>query len=142
MGNPAMKGGRPVTKRIVLAEDDPLILKTTKLRLEHAGFEVVPATDGEEALRRAAGHGVIDLFLLDVKLPKLDGYEVCQRLKHDPATAKTPIIIVTGSAAHLVHLANRCRELGVTDWLVKPFRSEELIETVRRALGEAGGAHV
>ena len=124
---------RRMPRRIVLAEDDPGIRKMTKLRLEHEGFTVLAAADGESALR-AVMPGRVDLIVLDVKMPKLDGFQVCARLKANPATAKIPIIIFTASTGQARHLADRCLELGVTNWLQKPFRSSELLEKIHRAL--------
>lgn len=122
-----------MSRRILLAEDDLSVVKMTKLRLEHEGFEVVVAKDGEEALDEAAGLK-IDLILLDVRMPKLDGFEVCQRLKADTHTAKIPIIVFTASTARWSQMADRCIELGVVDWLKKPFRSQDLLDKIRRAL--------
>ena len=120
---------------ILLAEDDAAVLKMTKLRLEHEGFEVVTATDGEEALTQIAANGNIDLILLDVKMPRLDGFQVCSRLKERSATAKIPIIVLTASETLWSRLVDRCIELGITDWLKKPFRSQELLEKIHKALG-------
>jgi CheY-like chemotaxis protein len=122
-------------RQILLAEDDQAVLKMTKLRLEHEGFEVVVATNGEEAVRQALGHHAA-LILLDIRMPKLDGYEVCRQLRQAPITAKTPIIVFTGSTAQWQKLTDRCIELGITDWLKKPFRSKDLLEKVHRALGD------
>jgi CheY-like chemotaxis protein len=121
-------------QRILVAEDDPSILKMMKLRLEYEGFEVVLTVDGEQAFNQATADGVIDLILLDIKMPKLDGFEVCKRLKADPVTAKIPIILFTASEAHWLKLADRCIELGVADWIRKPFRSEDLLAKIRKVL--------
>ena len=77
----------------------------------------------------------MDLILLDLKLPKLDGFEVCRRLKADPATATIPIVVFTGTEEYSRGLADRCVELGIAEWLKKPFRSQELLEKIQRALG-------
>ena len=122
-------------KRILLADDDPVVLKVTTIRLEREGFFVVPAPDGEEALKQALLHP-FDLILIDAKMPKLDGFQTCERLKTDPSTASIPIILFTGSSDYWRGLTDQCIKLGVTDWLRKPFRSNELLEKVHRALGE------
>ena len=127
--------------RILLAEDDVAVLKMTQLRLAHAGFEVVTAVDGEDALQRVLQDGTIQLVLLDLKMPKLDGFEVCQRLKAEPRTATIPIILFTASSVHWNSITDKCIELGVTDWLKKPFQSTELLEKIRRALGQPGASH-
>lgn len=122
-------------KRILIAEDDPSVLKTTRLRLEHEGYMVVSATDGEEALQRATLVPV-HLILLDIKLPKMNGYDVCRTLKRLPGLADVPVIIFTASESQIQYLANRCIEVGATDWIKKPFRTLDLMAKIHRALGE------
>ncbi|MBI2093292.1 MAG: response regulator transcription factor [Candidatus Omnitrophica bacterium] len=119
-------------KHILLVEDEPAVVKMTKLRLEHEGFDVEVALDGEAAL--ALVKPTTDLILLDIRLPKLDGFEVCKRLKAKPDTAKIPIIVFTASASQWQELTDRCIELGVMDLLKKPFHSKELVEKIRRIL--------
>ena len=119
--------------RILLADDDPSVLKMTKRRLELAGYEVIIAIDGEDVLRQVAQQPV-DLILLDLRMPKLDGMEVCKRLKSQPATATIPVIILTAVSNYLEQLADRCIELGANGYLEKPFRSEQLLEIICRTL--------
>ena len=127
-------------KRILLAEDDPSVRKTTKFRLEHEGYDVVAVEDGEAALAQASAVP-IHLVLLDIRLPKMDGYEVCRRLKNNQATAEIPVLIFTASESQMTSLANRCIEVGAVDWLQKPFRTAQLMEKIHRALGEEGMSH-
>jgi CheY-like chemotaxis protein len=117
---------------ILLADDDPSVRKMTRARLEHEGYEVAVASDGEEVLTQVAANAAIDLILLDLKMPKLNGLEVCRRLKADPATATIPVIIFTASEGFVERLAELCLELGATDWIEKPFRSTELLEKIRK----------
>ena len=121
-------------KRILLADDEMIVLKPTRLRLEHEGFEVVTAVDGEEVVQKIFGEGGIDLILLDIIMPKLDGFEVVKKLKENPATAKIPVILFTASSARWQEIINRCVELGVSACLRKPFQSKELIEKIRQIL--------
>lgn len=130
-----------MSQRILLVEDDASVLKVTKARLEHTGYEVVTAMDGEEALAKVAANGTIDLILLDIKLPKLDGFEVCRRLKASLHTAKIPILLFTASSDRWQRLTEQCLELGIQGWLRKPFRSNELLDKIRQALGEEGRHH-
>ena len=123
-------------KRILIAEDDPSILKMTKLRLEHEGYAVVSAQNGEEALRQATTKYQVDLILLDIKLPKLDGYTVCRRLKCQSQTERIPVIVFSASENELERLADRCIEVGAADWIKKPFRTKDLLEKIHRVLGE------
>ena len=126
---------------VLLAEDDPTVLKMTKLRLEHEGLTVIVATDGREALDKIMANGAIDLVLLDIKMPKLDGFQICKVMKGNPATDKIPIIVFTGSASSWQKITDECIELGITDWLKKPFRSDELMEKVHHVLDDTGERH-
>lgn len=125
-------------KRILLADDEVSILETTRRRLEHEGYEVTTATDGEEVLEEAFDfeEGGFDLILLDIKMPKLDGFQVVKRLRENPSTAKIPTILFTASSARWEALLAKCVELGITDFLKKPFQSKELVARIRHVLGE------
>jgi CheY-like chemotaxis protein len=102
--------------RVLIGDDDAWILHALSLRLSHEGFEVVEARDGEEVLRRAR-EGHIQLILLDVKMPKLDGFQVCERLKTDAATARIPIVVLAASSSNGQGLTDRYLELGIADWV-------------------------
>lgn len=121
-------------KRILIAEDDPSLRKVMKLRLEHEGFVVFISGDGEEALREAEKDQPIDLVLLDVKMPRMDGYEVCRRLRAMAATANVPILIVTATESQMMHLLDRCIEAGADDWIRKPFQTKELMSRIHRLI--------
>jgi CheY-like chemotaxis protein len=123
-------------KRILIGEDDQSILKVTRYRLEHEGYEVLEAPDGEAVLRQVGTAGPVHLILLDIKMPRLNGYEVCRQLKSDPATARIPVIVFTASESQLTHLADRCIEAGASDWIKKPFRTKDLMQKIHRILGE------
>ena len=125
--------------RILIGEDDPNVLKMTKFRLEHEGYDVVAAADGEAVLTQASHQGPVHLILLDIKMPKLNGYEVCRRLKRQASTSTIPIIVFSASESELQRLADRCIEAGATDWIKKPFRTKDLLEKIHRALGEEEG---
>jgi CheY-like chemotaxis protein len=119
-------------KRILIAEDDPSLLKAMRARLEYEGFSVVCAQDGEEALAKLSQQQPFDMAILDVKMPKLDGYEVCRRIKNQPATRGIPILIMTGTQSDAMSLANRCFEVGADDWIMKPFLTKDMVDKVKR----------
>jgi CheY-like chemotaxis protein len=125
-------------RRILIGDDEPNVLKVTKTRLEHEGYEVVTAADGEEVLEQAVA-GKIHLILLDVKMPKLNGLDVCRALKREERTAGIPVIVYSGSVGEFQILADRCMDLGAAGWLSKPFTTAELLGMIRRALNEEGG---
>ena len=123
-------------KRILVAEDDPSIRKVVKLRLEHEGFSISLFGDGEGVLREAEKDQRIDLVLLDIKMPGMDGYEICRKLRTISALAKVPILIMTGTERELAHLADRCVEAGANDWIQKPFQSRDLMNKIHRLLNK------
>ena len=127
--------------RILIGEDDPGILQTTAFRLTHEGYEVVSATDGDDVLHQAETQLPIHLILLDIRLPKRNGYDVCRILKRQAATAQIPVIVFTASEPEMQKLADRCIEVGATDWIKKPFQVKELLEKIDRVLGTEGGRH-
>ena len=130
----------PVKGCVLVGEDDESVLKVTKARLEHEGYAVIEAVDGEEVLQRAADE-TVQVILLDVWLPKRNGYEVCRVLKRQPSTRHIPVIIFTGSESEMQKLADRCIEAGALDWIKKPFRTADLLEKIHRALNNKGPGH-
>jgi DNA-binding response OmpR family regulator len=116
---------------ILLVDDEDAIQKLLTYPLEHEGFRVVQARDGEEALRRFAADRV-DLVVLDVMLPKLDGLEVCRRLRSRSAV---PIIMLTARDDELDKVVGL--ELGADDYITKPFSIREFRSRVRALLRRA-----
>jgi DNA-binding response OmpR family regulator len=124
-----------VTAPVVLvAEDDEDILRLVEIRLQQEGYEVLCAKDGETALQLAADRRPA-LALLDVQMPKVNGYEVTRRLRADDATQRMAIIILTASVRD-TEIA-RAFEAGANDFLRKPFSPGELVARVRAALESA-----
>ncbi len=121
--------GRPL---VLVADDDPDILSLITLRLELDGFEVIGAPDGERAVE-AALERTPDLALIDVTMPKLDGYEVSERLRHDERTSAIPIILLTARVQDSD--VARGIEAGADDYVKKPFSTADLRMRVQAALG-------
>ena len=116
---------------ILVADDEPDVLELVGYRLSRSGFTVVEACDGEEALARALDQ-VPDLAVLDVMMPKLDGYELTRRLRSADATQRMPVILLTARAQES-DIATGF-EAGADDYLRKPF-NPELVARVRAVLG-------
>ena len=119
-------------KRILVIEDDPDIALSLRLKLERdGGFEVVTAHDGAAGLKLALDRPP-DLVLLDVNLPGMDGFEVCRHLRKEPATAATPVIMLTARIGESDRVAGL--DLGADDYITKPFSPKEALARVRAVL--------
>src|SRR5436190_349175 len=116
------------TFRVLVVDDDPDMQRLLALMIRAEGMQVDTADDGDAALTRAAATPP-DLILLDVMLPGIDGFAVCERLKRDAATAMIPIVLITG----LEDRASRVRGIraGADDFLSKPVQREELLARVQ-----------
>jgi DNA-binding response OmpR family regulator len=117
---------------VLVADDDEDILGLVSFRLERSGYEVAAAKDGEEALRLARKLSPA-LVVLDVMMPRLDGYEVTRRLREDEATRGIPVILLTALAQEAD--VARGFESGADDYLRKPFSPQELAARVQAVLG-------
>jgi DNA-binding response OmpR family regulator len=116
---------------ILVADDDEDILQLLAFRLERAGYEVVQARNGEEALRIALEVGP-SLAVLDVMMPGLDGYEVTRMLRAEEATKSMPVILLTARAQ--ASDVSRGMAAGADDYVKKPFDARDLKERVERLL--------
>ncbi len=101
-------------------------------RLERAGYEVITAADGLEAVEVATARPP-DLCLIDVMMPRLDGYEVTERLRSDPRLAEVPIVLLTASVQDAA--VDRGFAAGASDYIKKPFAPAELLGRITAALG-------
>jgi DNA-binding response OmpR family regulator len=133
-----VKTPTPDSATILLVDDEEAVQKLLTYPLEHEGFRVLQARDGEEALRRFEAEHV-DLVVLDLMLPKLDGLEVCRRLR---AQSTVPIIMLTARDDELDKVVGL--ELGADDYITKPFSIREFRSRIRAllrraALGAEGG---
>ncbi len=116
--------------RILIADDEEIIRELIKDTLEMEGYEVIIACDGREALDKIYSEGP-DILILDVKMPYLSGFEVCQTIREDVLMNNLPIIMLTAKASERDEI--RGLELGVDDYLRKPFRPAVLVARVRAA---------
>jgi CheY-like chemotaxis protein len=121
-------------KTILLVDDEKDIAELTRMRILSMGYNVVLAGDGEEALVKIKKEHP-DLILLDVKMPKLDGYQVCKTVKNDPLMKDIPIILFTASSRHVMELSDRALELGAASCIKKPFDSKELLAEIKKLIG-------
>lgn len=124
-------------KKILLVDDSGTALMMEKMILSREPYELVTAADGEEAVEKALRERP-DLILLDVVMPKMNGFEVCARLRQMDETRETPVIMVTtrGEAENV----QRGFELGCTDYVTKPIDGLELVTKVRNCLAQEVGS--
>jgi DNA-binding response OmpR family regulator len=118
-----------MTKRVLLAEDEPNIVESLTFLMERAGFEVTVETDGRQALD-AALDDVPDVLILDVMLPELDGYEVLRRLRADRRANKLPVVMLTAKGQR--EERETALECGADLFLTKPFANSDIIAAVKQ----------
>jgi DNA-binding response OmpR family regulator len=120
-------------RKILIVEDEPLVVRIVEANLKIEGFEVIVASDGEAGLELAQSE-LPCLIILDVLLPKMHGWEVLRHLKATPATQNIPIIVLTVLDA--LEYLEHAQSSNVEKYIVKPFEPEELLTTVRELLKE------
>jgi len=129
-----MPDSRP---RILIVDDEADLVSVLRLGLELEGFEVIDAGDGEEGLRRAREDRP-ELMLLDLMLPKLDGYKVCRSLKFDERFKSLPIFILSARPGEQDR--RLAFEMGADLFITKPYEMADLVAKIRERLGQGGKA--
>jgi two-component system alkaline phosphatase synthesis response regulator PhoP/two-component system response regulator VicR len=122
-------------KKILAVDDERHIVRLVEVNLQRAGYEVVTAFDGKEALEKVKSENP-DLVVLDVMMPYMDGFEVLRNLKADPTTAEIPVIMLTAKAQDADVF--RGWQSGVDCYLTKPFNPMELLTFVKRIFDSQG----
>ena len=121
--------------RILVVDDEPDIVRVVVKIMEARGHTVTTAKDGAEAIERVKADPP-DVVILDLNLPKIDGYEVCKRIKTDPATQHVPVVMMTAAYVS-VDDARTGSQAGADEYVVKPFLREVLVHNVERLLKPA-----
>jgi DNA-binding response OmpR family regulator len=119
--------------KVLVVDDEPNIVLSLEFLMQQAGFEVVTAEDGEDALARVAD-APPDLILLDISLPGISGFDVLEQLRHDPQHARLPIIMLTAHGREVER--EKGLALGADDYVTKPFSTQALVEKVKALLAE------
>ena len=119
-------------KKILLVDDERDLVETLRFRLEANDYEVTPAYDGQEGLNKAREVNP-DLIILDLMLPKMDGYKVCRMLKFDEKYKKIPIIMFTARAQDSDKEMGK--EVGADAYITKPFDPQSLLSKIQELLG-------
>jgi len=119
--------------KILVVDDEVYIVHILDFSLGMEGYEVVTALDGEQALAKVRTEGP-DLVVLDIMMPKLDGYETCKILKSDPATKHIPVILLSAKGRNVDQQMGF--QVGADDYITKPFSPRKLVERINLILGQ------
>ena len=130
--NDQMNASSAASQLIVVADDDEDVRELIEFRLTRAGYEVISGKNGEEALGLIRSRHPA-LAVLDIMMPKLDGYEVTRQLRSDPGLDRIPVILLTASVQEAA--VTKGFEAGADDYMKKPFSPQELLARVRSILG-------
>lgn len=117
------------THKILVVDDDPDFLETIKYDLEKNGYQVALATSGEEGMKKIRSESP-DLILLDIKMPRMDGYTFVRQLKKDEASSKIPVIVLTSYEP----MKEIFEQEGICDYFVKSVNTDSLFQTIRKRL--------
>ena len=122
-------------KKVLVAEDEPDIRGLIVFSLQYAGYEVIEALNGQEAIKLAESEQP-DLILLDVRMPKMNGYEACAVLKAQESTRRIPVVFLSARGQETE--IKRGLELGAEEYILKPFAPDELYQRVGGILERLG----
>ena len=122
-----------MAKTVLIVDDESYIVKSLSFVMNNAGFETGSASDGEEALQKV-DEMVPDLVILDVMMPKLDGFEVCKAIRANPAWSSIKIIMLTAKGRDSER--EKGLALGADDYLTKPFSTRDILKRVQEMMNE------
>ena len=125
-----------MNRSVLIVDDEPNIVLSLEFLLKQAGYEVRVAGNGEEAMEAIAERAP-DLIVLDVMMPTLDGYHVCETIRADPKLRAVRILMLTAKSRDVER--EKALALGADDYITKPFSTRELVERVKTILGPGGG---
>ena len=122
-----------MVKCIMIVDDSETVRQVLQLTLTNAGFDVIEAEDGVEALQKLSA-AKVDMLITDLNMPNMDGLELIKKVREEGAHRFTPIVMLTTESSEEKKLAGR--EAGASGWIVKPFKPEQLLKVVKMVLGE------
>jgi len=123
-----------MAKKILVVDDEPHFVRLAQINLERAGYEVVTAIDGKDALKKVEV-AKPDLVVLDMEMPHMDGFEVLQNLRKNPATRELPVILMTSPHGDVM----RDWQSDIDDYIMKPYNPDQLNSIVKRLLAAQDG---
>jgi two-component system, OmpR family, alkaline phosphatase synthesis response regulator PhoP len=125
-----------MTQRVLVVEDEPNILDSLSFLMKQAGFDVRLARDGDAAIRMIES-AAPDLVLLDIMLPRRDGFDVCRAIRANPDWKEVRIVMLTAKGREPDR--RKGMQLGADDYITKPFSNRDIVERVHRILGDGSG---
>jgi DNA-binding response OmpR family regulator len=125
------QGGQAMAKRVLVVDDEPNIVMSLRFLMEREGFQVEVASTGQAAVA-ALDRAPADLVLLDIMIPELDGFEVCQCIRSNPAWRDTKVVMLTAKGRDVER--DKGLALGADDYVTKPFSTRDLVAKVKRML--------
>ena len=126
-----------MAKKILVVDDDPAALRLVQYILQREGYEVITASNGLEGLRKATGESP-DLIVLDIMLPGIDGFEIASRLRGQPSTSRTPIIMMSAKARDIDKATGL--KVGADDYITKPADPSDVAKRVAALLARRQGS--
>ncbi len=120
-----------IGKKVLIVDDEPNIVLSLEFLMKKAGYSVATAADGEDALEQIK-HAVPDLVLLDINIPKGNGYEVCQEIRSNPDCKEVRVVMLTAKGRDIER--EKGLAVGADDYITKPFSTQEVVDLVHRLL--------
>ena len=121
-----------MNKRVMTVDDSASVRQMVSFTLKDAGYDVVEAVDGVDALEKL-GDAPVDMVIADINMPNIDGIELVRKVREDPNSKFTPIILLTTESK--MDKKEEGKAAGATGWIVKPFKPEPLVSTVKKVIG-------
>ena len=123
-----------MAKCVLVVDDSETVRQVLQLTLSNAGFDVIEAEDGDDALNKLFSAPVVDMLITDLNMPNMDGLELIKKIREDKKHRFTPIVMLTTESSEEKKRAGR--EAGASGWIVKPFKPEQLLKVVKMILGD------
>lgn len=123
-----------MAKCVLVVDDSETVRQVLQLTLSNAGFDVIEAEDGDDALNKLSSAPVVDMLITDLNMPNMDGLELIKKIRDDKKHRFTPIVMLTTESSEEKKRAGR--EAGASGWIVKPFKPEQLLKVVKMVLGD------
>ena len=123
-----------MAKCVLVVDDSETVRQVLQLTLSNAGFDVIEAEDGDDALDKLSSAPVVDMLITDLNMPNMDGLELIKKIREDKKHRFTPIVMLTTESSEEKKRAGR--EAGASGWIVKPFKPEQLLKVVKMVLGD------